>query len=168
MNNQEKRAVQWLSNEIKQIPNIIFKKDIQESFTLKNKKKAPPLCEITLFKYDAAIGNTNGYWDKFPLVLIVRPLETHFFGFNLHYIQPDDRIKIIDTVLHLNERSTNRMDSYKRIYPFLDALVKFGAYNNAYKNYNYNNMASKFIIINPKYYTVIKDLPIARFKENKE
>lgn len=26
MNNQERRAVQWLSNEIKQIPNIIFKK----------------------------------------------------------------------------------------------------------------------------------------------
>lgn len=114
------------------------------------------------------MGNTNGYWDKFPLVLIVRPLETHFFGFNLHYIQPDDRKKIIDTVLHINERTTNRMESYRKIYPFLDALVKFGDYNHAYKNYNYNNLESKFIIINPKYYTIIKDLPIARFKENKE
>ncbi len=80
-NNKEKLAIQWLSNEIKQIPNFYKKGEIQESITLNN-RKAPPLCDLVLYKYNAAVGNTNGYWDKFPLVLIVRPLEDHFFGLN--------------------------------------------------------------------------------------
>lgn len=162
----EKQAIQWLSNEIKQIPNVFQKNEIQESITIKN-KKAPPLCEIVLYKYSAVVGNSNGYWDKFPLVLIVRPLEDHFFGFNLHYLEPEIRLKIIETMTHIHKQARgDKGQIFKRLYPFLDALVKMGAYNYAYKNYLYRQLESKFIIINPKYYELVTALPIATLKGN--
>lgn len=165
-NNKEKLAIQWLSNEIKQIPNFYKKGEIQESITLNN-RKAPPLCDLVLYKYNAAVGNTNGYWDKFPLVLIVRPLEDHFFGFNLHYLDHDNRAKIMNTLTHLHTQTRgDKKQLFKRIYPFLDGLVKIGIYNFAYKNYLYNRLESKFIVINPKYYDLVSVLPIARFKGN--
>lgn len=164
--NKEKQAIQWLSNEIKQIPNVFRKNEIQESITLNN-KKVPPLCEIVLYKYNAVVGNLNGYWDKFPMVLIVRPLEDHFFGFNLHYLDQETRENIIGTMMHIHTQTRgNKKELFKRMYPFLDGLVKIGIYNHAYKNYLYQRLESKFIIINPKYYDLVTALPIARFKGN--
>lgn len=164
--NKEQLAIQWLSNEIKQIPNFYKKGEIQESITLNN-RKAPPLCDLVLYKYNAVVGNTNGYWDKYPLTLIVRPLEDHFFGFNLHYLDHETRHKIIETLSHLHTQARgNKKEIYKRIYPFLDALVKIGIYNFAYKNYLYSRLESKFIVINPSYYELVTYLPIAKFKGN--
>ena len=60
----------------------------------------------------------------------------------------------------------NKKELFKRMYPFLDGLVKIGIYNHAYKNYLYQRLESKFIIINPKYYDLVTALPIARFKGN--
>lgn len=166
-NPTEKKAIQWLSNEIKQIPNFYKKNDITESFTLNN-KKVPPLCEIVLYKYSAIKGNLNGYWDEYPITLIVRPLETHFYGFNLHYLDHDIRKKIVDVLLGIRTRSTSPAMAFKRIYPFIDGLVKVGLYGHAYKNYLYNAMQSKFIIINPTHYNMISNLPIAKLKENRK
>lgn len=165
LNEIEKSAVQWLSNEIKQIPN--FKtNNSSEVFTKKN-NYSPPMCELVLFKYNAIYGNSFGYWDKFPIVLMVRPLEDHFFGFNLHYIEVEQRQKIIDLVYKLNSISIgDKSSAVMRIYPFLNALVKTGLYNSAYKNYNYSNMESNFVIVHPDHYSLVSKLPIARLKEN--
>lgn len=162
----EKAAMRWLSNEIKNIPNFRSNNEIQEKFTI-NGRKAPPLCDLVLFKYSAKFGNDFGYWDKFPIILLVRPLEEHFFGFNLHYFDKETREKIITTVGRLNSQSRgNKKLAFKMIYPFLDALVKVGKFNYAYKNYLYGNMESNFIVVHPDHYSLVSNLPIARFKEN--
>ena len=95
---QKQEAIKWLSNEIENIPNYISNNskstnksndldlNIKSDPMTKSNIVAPPLCEIALFKYNAISGNDTGYWDKFPLSIIVRPLPTHFFGFNLHYL----------------------------------------------------------------------------------
>lgn len=190
MNNDNKIqqiAIQWLSNEINNIPNFVsvdavkpLKKkneevkdaDVDESSIkrepiTKSDITAPPLCEIALFKYNALRGNKNGYWDKFPLVIIVRPFNDHFYGFNLHYLDHDTRTKIISVIKRF-KRNGNAKDTFKFIYPFLDALVKLGTYNFAYKNYSYSALESKFVIIQPKYYDLVTQLPIAKLKENKQ
>lgn len=168
LDSKQRVAMTWLSNEISRIPNFKSRKDITESITLKG-QKAPPLCEMVLFKYDATHGNLNGYWDKYPIVLIVRPLPEHFFGFNLHYIEPVMRKKIIDTVYKIvSESMGSRELKFKYLYPFLDGLVKIKHFNHAYKNYNYANLESKFVIINHEYYDLVANLPIATLKSNKQ
>lgn len=182
MNNDQlsiqRAAVQWLSNEIENIPNFVSaspsKKEMSEDEQGDIKKEpltksdidAPPLCEIALFKYNAIKGNTNGYWDKFPLVIIVRPFTDHFYGFNLHYLDRETRIKIISVIKRFKKPGSSR-ETFKFVYPFLDALVKLGIYNFSYKNYVYSGMESKFVVIQPKYYDLVADLPIAKLKENK-
>lgn len=168
LNKDQKAAVQWLSNEIENIPNIVFHKEEKDTdiITEQADQLAPPLAELALFKYEAKYGNKIGYWDKFPIVLIVRPFNDHFYGFNLHYLDEEIRNKILSTVLNLHKKVPNKKVMYKTIYPFLDALVKIGHYNFAYKNYLYSNIASQFVIIKPQYYHMVSNLPIARFKGN--
>ena len=176
-------AIRWLSNEIENIPNYISsnsnlnqsnlsektdKLDIKSSPMTKSNIEAPPLCEIALFKYNAIRGNNTGYWDKFPLSIIVRPLPTHFFGFNLHYLNYDIRKKIISLLIKFKHNNISPELQFKSVYPFLDGLVKVGKFNFAYKNYNYDSVESKFVIIQPKYYNLVIELPIAKFKENKK
>lgn len=168
LNKDQKAAVQWLSNEIENIPNIVFQKDADDTdvITEQEERFVPPLAELVLFRYEAKFGNKMGYWDKFPITLIVRPFEDHFFGFNLHYLDAVTRDKILRTVLNLHKKVTNKKTMYKAIYPFLDALVKIGYYNFAYKNYLYSNITSDFVIIKPEFYHMVSSLPIARFKGN--
>lgn len=163
---KQRVAMTWLSNEITRIPNFKTRNELETSITV-NGKKIPPLCEIALFKYSATFGNKNGYWDKYPIVLIVRPLPEHFFGFNLHYIEPEMRKKIIDVVTKIvGESNGSNTLKFKYLYPFLDAMVKSKQFNDAYKNYNYANLESKFVIINPDYYAMVSELPIATLKSN--
>ena len=168
MNRDELVARNWLMNEIKNIPNIALKKEIKESITI-NGNSAPPICKIVLFKYNATVGNSFGYWDKYPLVIIVRPFEDHYFGFNLHYINKEGRVKIIKTMNNIiRHGNANPQYTLKILYGFLDSLVKAGIAGQAYKNYTYQNMESKFVIIDPKQYTMVANLPLAQLKENKK
>lgn len=166
MKSTERNALLWLKNEIANIPNFISRDEINESITLKGKKH-PPLCQIVLFEYGASVGNKEGYWDKYPIVIIVRPLEDHFFGFNIHYLNDEIRKKIISVITVLNKKASGNVSSaFRMIYPFLDGLVKMKVFNSAYKNYNYSNLKSKFVIIHPDHYHLVSNLPIATLKEN--
>lgn len=167
-NKDEQIAQAWLMNEVRRIPNIALKKEIKDSITI-NGGIAPPMCKIVLFKYNAQMGNSFGYWDKYPLVIIVRPFEDHYFGFNLHYINREGRIKIIDTMNRIIQHgNNNRQYTFKLLYAFLDSLVKAGIAGQSYKNYKYQNMESKFVVIDPKYYGMVANLPLAQLKENKK
>lgn len=164
---RSRAAMQWLSNEIERIPNKVFVKDKEETEEITEKKKdTPPIAELVLFKYIAKVGNANGYWDKFPIILMVRPFMDHCFGFNLHYLNPEERTKLLTTINNLHQRSYSQDQLFKMIYPFLDALVKVGIYNFAYKNYLYSNIISDFVVIKPEFYKFVADLPIARFNGN--
>lgn len=159
------RAKIWLSNEISNIPNFIEATKEGEDDAITKNVIVPPLCEIALFKYNAKQGNVSGYWDKFPLVIIVRPLNDHFYGFNLHYLDYETREKIISIIKRFKREGDTR-STFKYVYPFLDALVKMGKYNYAYKNYSYTRLESKFVVIKSNYYDLVSRLPIARLKEN--
>lgn len=164
---RSRAAMQWLSNEIERIPNIVFQKDEEDTDILTEKKiQRPPIAELVLFRYQAKVGNVYGYWDKFPIILMVRPFPDHCFGFNLHYLDKDVRNKILNTIARLHMHAYNKEQLFKAVYPFLDALVKIGIYNFAYKNYSYSNITSEFVVIKPEYYKLVADLPIARLKEN--
>lgn len=168
LSTDERKALNWLNNEIKHLPNFKSTTDKSEAFTLKNRQH-PPICELVLFKYYATHGNDNGYYDKYPLVLIVRPLQDHYFGFNIHYLPKEVRHKILHTLMNIHSSDKSKEILFKIIYPMLDALVKVGKFNYAYKNYNYKNMLSKFVIINPNYYKTVMNLPIAvAVQNNKE
>lgn len=161
---KSKSAIQWLSNAIDDIPNITFSEN-DDVLTEKTTHK-PPIAELVLFKYHAKVGNVNGYWDKFPIILMVRPFQDHCFGFNLHYLDKPVKNKILTTIARLQNNTHNKEQLFKAVYPFLDALVKIGIYNFAYKNYSYSNIISDFVVIKPEHYNFVADLPIARLKEN--
>jgi hypothetical protein len=163
---KQREAVQWLSNEIENIPN--FTKQPGQPLA-KKKPEVPPICEVVLFKYNATHGNSFGYWDKFPLVIMVRPFPDHFFGFNLHYLNMDIRTKILSTMNNLSKSSAGNKDmEFRKLYPFLSAIVKVGQFNFAYKNYSYNNFESEFLVIHKEHYHFISQLPIAKFEGNKK
>lgn len=162
---KERKAMVWLRNEITHLPKFKTMQDQHNIFTLEN-RKSPPICELVLIKYSATYGNDNGYYDKYPMILIVRPFPMHFFGFNIHYLPLEVRQKILHELVNIHNTQFSRQSLFKIIYPMLDALVKSGKFNYAYKNYSYKNILSKFVIINPLHYKTVLNLPIAVAVEN--
>lgn len=156
---KEEEAIKWLKNHVKGLPT-------DNKYNLTRKLVYPPICQIVLFEYNAINGNVFGYWDKYPLVLVVRPLDGRLFGFNLHYLNKKDRLKIIKVISNINSKSSKK-EIYD-IYNFLNNLVKSKLFNNCYKQYSYSNFISGFSVIKKEYYDLIANLPIGTLKENKD
>ena len=51
---------------------------------------------LVMFRYDAKTANKLPFYDKCPLVLIVAEENEIFFGTNIHYYKPNERVGIVD------------------------------------------------------------------------
>jgi len=51
----------------------------------------PQIGTMVFFRYKASFGEKMQYWDKYPLVYILGEDGTHFWGSNLHYLEPGSR-----------------------------------------------------------------------------
>lgn len=96
-----KNTVRSLSSEFKQEPDKLIedeKKDrndseeYQDENVLRN-RVVPG--HLYFFEYEAKT-KWLPYYDKFPLVYVLRIVGDAFYGANLHYITPKKRIKVIN------------------------------------------------------------------------
>lgn len=44
------------------------------------------------FKYKATYGEKMRYWDKYPMVYLLGEDSAHFWGANVHYLPPEQRV----------------------------------------------------------------------------
>lgn len=51
----------------------------------------PQIGTMVFFRYKASFGEKMQYWDKYPLVYILGEDGNHFWGSNLHYLEPGSR-----------------------------------------------------------------------------
>ena len=97
----EKKSLSWYRSATKQIASS-YKKDMskfvrdeltsnQDENTL---RRYPKEGHLFMFEYTAKMRHLP-YYDKFPLVYVVKASPTEFFGANLHYMNPKKRIQAV-------------------------------------------------------------------------
>ena len=120
---------------------------------------------LCMFFYDPKLKQKLPYYDRFPLVIPIQLYNDGFLGLNLHYIPPNYRAVLMDTLYNSVYRNKH-LDEKKRI--MISYQIVIGAARNRYyvpcvKRYLYTHQRSKFFLIEPKDWNFALFLPTERF-----
>lgn len=118
---------------------------------------------LYLFLYDPKTKNQLPYYDTFPLVYPYRKAEGGFVGYNLHYLPPMLRFKVMGTLLNVQQYGTREEKKIAYSYGVLSANEANKYFEPCIRKYLSSQMRSNFILIPPEDWLSAALLPTERF-----
>ena len=109
--------------------------------------------QMIFFKYDPvsqSFISRNTYYDRFPLVLITDVYRGGFEGINLHFIHPDYRKFLFDTIMRYLPVVKASVEWRNRVlvdYDRLKARRQFKFFRPCYRRYSWKGMMRRPVIV---------------------
>ena len=124
------------------------------------------LGRLYMFQYDPKLKESLDFYDTFPLVIPLKYDNKGFTGFNLHYLRPQSRAIILET---LKEYLTgDRMSERTRINITWDRIsrrLQLQELKKTVKSYLTANVKSRFLNLNQEDWELAVWIPSDRFKK---
>lgn len=121
------------------------------------------------FKYEPKGEKNLPYYDRFPLIFMVGPAAGGFYGINLHYLPPQLRARLMDSLYDItNNTKYDESTKLKVTYDVLNSASKFRFFKPTFKHYLNSQVRSKFIEINSTEWDTALFLPTERFMKAKK
>ena len=120
--------------------------------------------EMYMFFYSAKHKETLPYWDKFPLVLPFATAKGGFLGLNLHYLQYDLRIQLLDRLMTF--RTHDNMDARTKLkfsWATIDGMSKYAGAKPCVKHYLSGYVKSTFKKVDSNDWATALLLPVESF-----
>lgn len=120
-----------------------------------------------LFKYDAKYKETLPYWDAMPLIFLWKRVDGGFYGFNVHYLQPQLRAKLMDGLYDLtNNKQFNESTRIQLNFGFLEATSKISYLKPCLKHYLSSHVIGDFTYIHPSEWDIALFMPLAQWQNS--
>ncbi len=166
-----KKAVNFFRDKVKSL----FGKEGKESKKfLKSRKKDATnpsnmrIGKMYFYMYDPKYKKTLPYYDKFPLIFLLKRSKTvggkGFLGINLHYLAPRERAIFLGKLLELT--NNDKMDETTRLrisYALLKNSSNMKEFKPTIKRYLNRHLQSRIIEIPPEDWMTVTFLPLAQF-----
>lgn len=121
------------------------------------------------FRYDAKWKHKLPYWDAFPLIIMIGPVELSapgYAGLNLHYLRPERRAELMDALQStVNDKRYTETARMRFTYNMLKNASQYKAYKPCYKNYLMPFVKSKLVRIDPDEWDAALYLPTAQWQK---
>lgn len=133
------------------------------------RKFRPEYGKMYHFFYRPKGAETLPYYDRFPLVFMIRSKPGGFIGLNLHYLNHWNRAIFMRNLY--NFASDRNYDHNTRLLITYKTLLRAGRYKYFYpciKRYNFTQVKSGFIEINPLEWNIVLFLPTERFEKSEK
>ena len=123
--------------------------------------------KMIFYRYDPKWKKELPYYDIFPLVFPIWPIETNksWLGLNMHYLPPYERARFM-TGLYTLINTTNKLDARTNLrlrYEYLKQSSKFMYFKPCLKRYLTSHIRSQIITIDPNQWNYVLLLPTAQF-----
>jgi len=167
--NFSKESISWFRQNAANIQSV----NAQRMMTDKNNstKIVTPrdIGKMFMYFYDPKFKEVLPYYDKFPLIFLVNVDSQGFDGINLHYISPQLRARLMDSLYSLlNNTKYDNTTKLKISYQLLNNASKFKYFAPCYKRYLFSHVQSNFINVPVTNWDMAVMLPTERFaKANK-
>jgi len=145
--------------------NWFKKKTAKDIMRTKNKVRVPELGKMYLFLYDAKHKDTLPYWDRQPLIVVIKKRGNSVWGLNLHYLPPALRMKFLAQLMEFT--SNKKMDETTRIrvtYSFLNSASKLEAFKPTLHRYLFSHTKSQFALIPAYEWKYVAMMPLAQWQ----
>jgi hypothetical protein len=117
---------------------------------------------LYLYRYDALTKEKLPYYDRFPLIFVIRPMKEGFLGLNMHYLPFNYRARLMDALYEyvIGEEDKQRL---RITYSILKNTSKLRFFRPCLKHYLNNQVRSRFVHVTPKDWDTALFLPLQRF-----
>ena len=124
---------------------------------------------MQMFFYDPKYKDVLPYYDRFPLVIVVKPARGGFLGLNLHYLPPILRAKFLDALMDNVTSKKSENAKFKVTTRLLSGTSELEFYKPCIKHYLNEHVRSKFAEVKAPEWEIATFLPTAMFeKANKQ
>lgn len=125
--------------------------------------------KMLMYVYDPKLKKTLPYYDKFPLIFMIKSDGDHTLGLNMHYLPPYERAKLMGALYNLiNNRDMDEQTRLNITYQTLKGSSRYRLFKPCIKSYLSDHIRSKVYIIDPKEWNNVLLLPLANFQKESE
>ena len=165
---KSKKAVEWFKDIVNKTRAAAFTTSSARNKIIKDRNigqvKLPKIGRLYLFQYDAKMKDILPYWDVWPLIFPFDYAPNGFYGINLHYLAPKDRIKLMITLIKSAGKAGNMDENYKLKLSY-NIITSFKPAKPCIKRYLFSNvMGSGFYGISGNDWSYAASLPLQKFK----
>ena len=135
----------------------------QVSKDSKTQVRKPRIGRMYAYGYIAKTRDQLPYWDAFPLVIPVEYTENGFYGLNLHYLDTQNRVKLLNILLPMNERNQNTQKvaiSYQALKSLATTIWK-----PCFKRYLWSHVRTNFLHIPVMDWNDVVRIPVISFRK---
>ena len=118
-----------------------------------------------MYFYDPKHKKTLPYYDRFPLIIAVKPAAGGFFGLNMHYLPPILRAKLFDGLLDYKVGDSDFATKIRVTLGRLQGASKLRFYKPCYKQYLNGHVASRIVQVPSSDWDFTLFLPSEQFKK---
>ena len=157
-----KSSIAWFRKKVADMTKISRTKLLNDEAV---KQVSTPLVgRMFMYFYDPKYKKTLPYYDRFPLIIMVKKAPGGFYGINLHYLPPVLRAKFFDKLLdYSNNNKYNKSTRFKMSYDLLNKTSKLSAFKPCYKKYLTKHIKSRISEISATEWEIDIFLPTEQF-----
>lgn len=154
-------ALNWYRREISQLGNINKLKVLGDN--IRYQHTVPSVGQFCLFFYDPKYKKTLPYYDAFPLTLMLPSTKYEFAGLNFHYLDPMNRLKLLQAIISIQEGNFTEAKKLNATYELIKGTTDL--YKPTYHAYLTKHIKSRVVFIPLESVVPAVFLPIASFKK---
>ena len=158
----QEASANWYKNKINDLGRRTFAPSrLMSASDLMVKQVVPG--NLYLYYYDPKTKDNLPYYDTFPLVYPYRRVEGGFMGYNLHYLPPILRFKVMATLLNIQISGTTQEKKIAYSYGVLNANEVNKYYEPCIRRYLKSHVMSSFLKIPVEDWLSASLIPSERF-----
>lgn len=163
-----REATAWYRNEASKATRDATKLIKEDENRLQSRFNQSSIGRMYLFYYDAKHKNDKKklpYWDRFPVIFPIEMYPDGFLGINFHYLPPQQRARLLDSLDSLANNTKYDDTTKLRIsYKLLKSASQLNLFKPCVKRYLFNHVRSKYMYITPNEWPFAVFLPIAKWE----
>lgn len=134
-------------------------------YTLKERsRQVVDIGTMYTFHYDPKTKDKLPFYDTNPLIFAVEHYKDGFLGINLHYLPPNLRARLMDTLHSITtDQRYNENTKLNVSYSVLKAMTKARAFEPCVKRYLYSHVRSPFVKLFAPEWAIAVLLPTQKF-----
>ena len=158
----QEASVNWYRERIKDLGSAPFKPaKLMSNEELLVRRIIPG--QLYLYYYDPKTKDSLPYYDTFPLVYPYKRVEGGFMAYNLHYLPPILRFKVMGTLLNIQTYGTREEKRIAYSYGVLNANEADKYYAPCIRRYLTSHVRSNFLKVPYEDWLSAALLPTERF-----
>ena len=160
-----RESLQWFKKRLKSVTRVQNNQILKDP--LLNRVPKPLMGRMYMYFYDPKTKETLPYYDRFPLIIMVKKERNGFTGLNLHYLPPVLRARFFDRLTQFtNNKKYDESTRFRLTYNFLRSSSKLEMFKPCFKRYLNSQVTTRITEVPATEWEVALFLPTDKFVKN--